>query len=221
MALSQNEIFNLAKSAGLNESRARVAASVAMAESGGNPNAHNSKPPDDSYGLWQINMIGAMGPSRRKTFGISANSDLYNPGVNAKAMAKISGNGGNFSAWSTYTSGAYQKYMNTELKVDQSITDRILGNIKGSFGDFLGKTPVVGDVVDTAEGVNTAVGYLGKTAVWVSNSENWIRIAYVVGGGIIAVVALASIINSTSAGKAVTDTAVSGAKLVATKGAVK
>jgi hypothetical protein len=44
-----------------------VAVAIALAESGGNPAAHNPVPPDDSWGLWQINMRGHLGPVRRGT----------------------------------------------------------------------------------------------------------------------------------------------------------
>src|SRR3954465_3981494 len=61
--------------------------SIAYAESGGNPAAHNDNPKtgDESYGLWQINMIGKLGPARRKAFGITDNKQLFDPATNAKA----------------------------------------------------------------------------------------------------------------------------------------
>ncbi len=69
-ALNSNQLYWLARYAGLVDSRARIAAAIALAESGGNSDAHNGNAAtgDDSYGLWQINMIGAMGPARRVEF---------------------------------------------------------------------------------------------------------------------------------------------------------
>lgn len=87
-----------------------IAIAVALAESGGNMMAHNRIPPDDSYGLWQINMIGDLGPTRRKEFGISKNNDLYDPTLNAKAAKKIKDAHG-WGQWSTYKSGKYVGYM--------------------------------------------------------------------------------------------------------------
>ena len=105
----------VARSVGFKGRGASVMGAIGMAESGGNPRAHNPVPPDNSYGLWQINMLGAMGPERRKAFGLSSNEQLYNPTVNAKAALSISGGGTNFKPWSTYTNGAYKKYMSPEL----------------------------------------------------------------------------------------------------------
>jgi hypothetical protein len=68
-----------------------IAAEIAMAESGGNPNAIS---PTDDFGLWQINA----------SHGAEAS---LNPVVNARAAISISDNGTNWSAWTTWTSGAY------------------------------------------------------------------------------------------------------------------
>lgn len=114
--LSATQIAGYARSAGITSPEA-LATAVAIAgfagspspgESGGNPNAHNATGRDNSYGLWQINMYGNLGPARRRRYGISSNSALFNPRLNAKAMALESGNGQNFRPWSVYTSGAYR-----------------------------------------------------------------------------------------------------------------
>ena len=64
-----------------------------MAESGGNPNAFNgnSNTGDKSYGLYQINMIGNLGPARLKQYNLKSNDDLFNPEVNIRVMIKMSG----------------------------------------------------------------------------------------------------------------------------------
>lgn len=102
-----NGLYNLAKDAGFDDSQATIMAGIALAESQGNPNAHNPKPPDDSYGLWQINMIGKNGPERRAWFGISNNKQLFDPKTNARA-AKIIYDKQGFKAWSTYNNGHYK-----------------------------------------------------------------------------------------------------------------
>jgi hypothetical protein len=99
------------KGVGLTGENAVIAVAIAMAESSGNPNAHNPTPPDNSYGFWQINMLGGMGPERRAALGISSNEELFNPSVNARAMMMISANGTNWRPWSTFTNGAYRQYM--------------------------------------------------------------------------------------------------------------
>lgn len=72
---------------------------VAGRESRFNANAFNPKNKDLSYGLMQINMKGAMGPDRRRQFGISKNEDLLNPLTNARAAWIVSGGGTNFKPW--------------------------------------------------------------------------------------------------------------------------
>jgi Lysozyme like domain len=88
-----------------------TATAIAWAESVLDPRAHNATPPDDSYGLWQINMLGRLGPARRTKFGLQSNDELYAPAVNARAMASISLGGTNWQPWTTYTSGAYRQYL--------------------------------------------------------------------------------------------------------------
>lgn len=109
--LTDEQIKSYASGAGFAGNDLNIAVAVARAESGGNPNAHNSTPPDDSYGLWQINMYSTLGPSRRKQFGISKNEDLFNPALNAKAAHTIFQNNG-WKAWTTYTRGTYKQYLN-------------------------------------------------------------------------------------------------------------
>ncbi|MEU7481711.1 transglycosylase SLT domain-containing protein [Lentzea sp. NPDC042327] len=109
--LSPEQIAQHARAAGFEGQGLTIAIAVALAESGGDPRAHNSRPPDDSYGLWQINMLGAMGPERRRQHGLDSNRDLFNPRTNAKVANAISGDGKSWTPWSTYTNGAYRKYL--------------------------------------------------------------------------------------------------------------
>ena len=109
--LSPAQIAEYAHDAGFRGQDLTVAVAVAMAESGGNPKAHNPVPPDDSYGLWQINMLGGLGPERRGQFDLDSNRELFGPKENAQAAWEISGKGDSFGPWTTYTSGAYKKYL--------------------------------------------------------------------------------------------------------------
>ena len=83
---------------------------IARAESAWNPSAHNDKPPDDSYGLWQINMLGKLGPDRRKKLNLHDNSELFDPGTNARAAKLIHKEQGK-RAWSTFTHGTYKNHL--------------------------------------------------------------------------------------------------------------
>jgi hypothetical protein len=109
--LSPAQIAEYAHQAGFRGQDLTVAVAVAMAESAGNTRAHNAVPPDNSYGLWQINMIGSLGPARRDQFDLDSNRELFDPAENAKAAWAISGHGESFRPWTTYTSGAYKKFL--------------------------------------------------------------------------------------------------------------
>ncbi len=109
--LSPEQIARYAHDAGFRGEDVTIAVAVALAESGGDPRAHNPRPPDDSYGLWQINMLGALGPDRRRDFGLSADRELFDPKENAKAAAGISHGGRTWQPWATYTNGAYRKHL--------------------------------------------------------------------------------------------------------------
>lgn len=108
--ISIEQLVGLAKGAGFSDSDAVIMAAIAMSESGGDSNAHNNKPPDNSYGLWQINMIDDLGPARRKQFGISNNEQLKDPVTNAHAARLIKKSQG-FGAWTVYKNGKYKTHL--------------------------------------------------------------------------------------------------------------
>jgi hypothetical protein len=109
--LSTARIYAYARGAGFTPDQARVATAIALAESGGRPRAHNPVPPDDSYCLMQVNMLGALGPERRARFNLRSNSDLYDPAVCMRAAYSISGGGSSWQPWTTYTRGSYRQYL--------------------------------------------------------------------------------------------------------------
>ena len=76
---------------------------IARRESGFNRLALNpdTSTGDLSYGPFQINMLGDMGPERRKQFGIEKNEQLYDLDTSARA-AKIIKDQQGFGAWSVY-----------------------------------------------------------------------------------------------------------------------
>jgi hypothetical protein len=113
--LTPNMIKYFASKQGFTGNDLNIAVAVALAESGGRPDAHNAVPPDDSYGLWQINMLGSLGPDRRKRFGIPTNETLYDPNVNAKA-AHIIWQASGWKAWTTFTRGTYKQHMTVAAK---------------------------------------------------------------------------------------------------------
>jgi tape measure domain-containing protein len=110
--LNAGQLKALALAAGFNDRDASIMAAIAMAESGGRSNAHNNNAAtgDNSYGLWQVNMLGRMGPQRRQAFGIGSNEALFDPAVNASAARKVFESQG-FGAWSVFKSGAYRQFL--------------------------------------------------------------------------------------------------------------
>jgi hypothetical protein len=158
MGLSFDELRALALDAGFSPSNADTAAAIALAESGGNPQAHNPVPPDDSYGLWQINMLSALGPQRRAQWGLRSNSDLFDPSINASAAFSVFRNSGSFRPWSTYLNGAYRKYLKKSAPFGLTPQARIDAAITGASAidgdtDTLSWTPI-----DNAEIASLGVG---------------------------------------------------------------
>lgn len=81
-----------------------TAQAICMAESGGDPNAHCfncAGVPENSVGLFQINL---------NAHPDLATQDVYDPTVNAQAAYDLWKSSG-WSPWSTYTNGAYRKYL--------------------------------------------------------------------------------------------------------------
>lgn len=91
------QLEELWENAGGSAALAPVMAAIAEAESSGNPDAYNAS---GATGLWQI--LGAVDPSDQ--------DQLTNPIVNAReAVLKYQTQG--LSAWTTYTSGAYEQFL--------------------------------------------------------------------------------------------------------------
>ncbi len=110
--LKFDELELLARRAGFDSKVSPTMAAIALAESGGDPMAHNpnASTGDNSYGLMQINMLGAMGPERRAAFNLQSNEELFDPVTNFKAAKDIYDSQG-LNAWSVHRSGAYKQFL--------------------------------------------------------------------------------------------------------------
>jgi hypothetical protein len=99
--LSPQQLKDLLYSVGFRGQRLKEAWGVAMKESTGRPMAHNqnSKTGDNSHGLFQINMIGSLGPARLEQYKLSSYEDLFDPMTNATIAFQMSDAGKNWSAW--------------------------------------------------------------------------------------------------------------------------
>lgn len=122
MKLSPLQIAQLAAQAGFTGDALITAVAIAGAESGGDPQAYNPEPgaaggtPSGmgSFGLWQI---------YRKAHAEFAKWDLMDPGQNAAAAYSIWAAGGSFRAWTTFKTGAYQRFMQAAaVAVNQLLT---------------------------------------------------------------------------------------------------
>lgn len=108
---------------------APVMAAIAMAESGGRSDAvgHNSNGSTDT-GLWQINSVHNV-------------SGMTDPIANAKEAVKIYKSQG-LKAWTTYTSGAYKKFLKSGVAADTGVTNVSATGSTSTAQD----TGVVGDI---------------------------------------------------------------------------
>lgn len=192
-------IASYAYKAGLTD-RAQLAraTAIAIAESGGNTNAHNKKAPDDSYGLWQINLHGSLKASRMQSLGLSKPEDLFNPATNARAMMAISRNGTQWSAWTTYGGARYTAALlpgqtaavvAIQTRGAQATLAETVTGVGEDIGDAIGSvTDVATAVGDVATSVREALVWVEKAATWIGDRENWGRIFKVaIGGGLLLV----------------------------------
>jgi hypothetical protein len=112
--LSDGQLIELLKTVGFKGKALRSACAVAKAESNGRPLAFNGnlKTGDSSYGMFQINMIGELGPDRREKFDLSSNAELFNPVTNAQVALHMTKSGTDWSSWSSLNGERYQEWYN-------------------------------------------------------------------------------------------------------------
>lgn len=204
--LSQSQIQMYAQAAGLTP--ADKWAAIAMAESSGNTDVVNSI---GCVGLWQINQ-----PVHVKNHPTWTVKYLQDPANNAKAAKTIAGSQG-LSAWEAYTGpdgvgsdGPWKEY----YKGGSGTT----AEQAGAWWDPLGLAdgnvvPGVSDLGDIADTITAA-------AKWISTPYNWVRIGYVVGGGVLVIAGIGFVIQSTILKKAASNPIVQGATSVIPGGGV-
>lgn len=113
-------------------------------ESGYDTQAHNPNRAtgDDSYGLWQVNMLGSMGVNRARALGISDYSQMFDPVTSAKAAIQLvlagRKQGDPLHAW-----GGYKGMSNTynvsaaASRAAAAAVDRIGAGVQGGGERFL------------------------------------------------------------------------------------
>lgn len=190
--LTPQEIAGYARQAGFTGPMVAIMTAIAMAESGSNPRAHNpnASTGDNSYGLWQINMLGGMGPARRKALGLASNDQLLDPATNARAAYLIYKQQG-LNAWSVYKHGTYAQYLGAATQAAGSpATVPPAGSTPAGGGAFTGDPGISGGgttqnvgLSDAVWGIGDVFAGFGRGLVWVANPHNWIRIAEGLIGG--------------------------------------
>ena len=112
-SLTDSQLVELLKAVGFKGKALRTAWAVAKAESNGRPFAFNgnTKTGDSSYGIFQINMLGTLGPDRRDKFDLDLNAELFSPVTNAEIVYYMTKGGEDWSSWSSYNKGAINKWL--------------------------------------------------------------------------------------------------------------
>lgn len=100
-SLTKTELVDLLHAVGFKGEALRHAWAIVMKESRGNPLSHNGNRDtgDNSFGLFQINMVDSLGQDRREKFSLEYNAQLLNPVVNAQITYHMSDKGSNWRAW--------------------------------------------------------------------------------------------------------------------------
>jgi hypothetical protein len=139
--LSPAQIYSLAVGAGLSPAAATTATAVALAESGGRTDAMGDVALEDatwgpSVGLWQIRSLKAQ----QGTGGPRDATRLTDPTFNAASMAQISGTGGNFKPWTTFSKGTYKQFLEQVGSPATTVGGSVAGVLSGIAGAARGES---------------------------------------------------------------------------------
>jgi hypothetical protein len=112
-SLTDYDLVQLLKAVGFTGKGLKTAWAVAKAESNGRPFAFNgnTKTGDSSYGVFQINMIGNLGPDRRDKFNLDTNAELFSPVKNAKIVFHMTKGGTDWKSWKYAKTAPVQKWL--------------------------------------------------------------------------------------------------------------
>lgn len=190
--LSDKDIATAAGSGGFRDKDLEIAVAVALAESGGNPEAYNTIGAGH-YGLWQISKLHQ---SLFKKYAWKRPSD------NAKMAYEVWKSQG-WSAWTTYTNNKYKMFSarakNAVESFGASPIDSATGNLKEQIPGY------------------AALEDLQNLIDFSSDKTNWIRVGYFLGG----VALLWFGLMRTAQGSAIGDAAKKVVVAYVSKGAVK
>lgn len=219
--LTPAQIAAYARAAGFTGPGLAKAVAVALAESGGNPQAVNTN--SDRYrsrdrGLWQINAHWHPEVS---------DAAAFDPAQAAQAAYRISAGGRDWGQWATWKNGAAAAQMGRAQlaaagasKIAPGTQNAAL-NIPGpslpldvlpdSLGEALVPATGLAGALSEATGSNPLalanmwVTMNLKTAAWLADPQNWTRILLVAGGSAAVIAGLYMLGRSGAAGQTVAD----------------
>ena len=112
-SLTDSQLVELLKAVGFKGKALKTAWAVAKAESNGRPFAFNgnTRTGDSSYGIFQINMLGNLGPDRTDKYNLDLYAELFSPVKNAQIVYRMTKGGTDWSSWSSYNKGAIYKWL--------------------------------------------------------------------------------------------------------------
>jgi hypothetical protein len=134
--LTDIELVWLLEAVGFEGQELKEAWAIAKKESNGRPLAFNGNTltGDNSYGIFQINMINTLGDDRREKFDLAHNADLFNPVVNAQIAFHMSQGGDVWRAWhigkDAYTSTSGSHYAKFKQWLSKFPTEKKLEQIR-------------------------------------------------------------------------------------------
>lgn len=173
--LTDQQIAGWAKAAGIPDDKLGIAVAIALAENGSADISRVSAVNFDGsrdYGIWQINDHAHPEKFERWPQWWSQ--------TNAQMMAAVSGNGQNWSPWTTYKTGAYLLFLprgNAAAKNAQ-----VPGTTAPTDDKYIWEEPIDA-ALQTANALKESAAILFKAGAWMANPNNWMRVAQVVVGG--------------------------------------
>lgn len=236
--LTQQQIVQVARAGGL-PGDPQIWAAVAMAESSGRTDVVNGI---GAVGLWQINQ-----PVHVKEHPTWTVAYLQNPVNNARAAATVYRKEG-WNAWEAYTGpdgkgsdGPWRQfYKPSSSSTVTPVFDwndpfnlwpdawgdapgSLGGDTLNDWGNTDGSTSksIAPGISDVATGIGTIAEAVQKTAAWLGNSKNWVRIGYIAGGGVLVLLGLSIVAKPLVAGTPVAKGATIAKKAIKAKNAAR
>lgn len=186
MAMSFGEVYGIATFSGLagaTKQDPTLWAYVAKHESSLRPDVVNSI---GATGLWQINQ-----PVHVKAHPTWTKEWLKDPWNNAKAAIVIYKDQG-WSAWTAYSAAKAEYDKNGgNPPSGTTVSDQIKEAIPG-----------LSEASESAQSLHAVADNIQKGASWISSPANWARVAYVLVGGLLILVAVNMTISGTLISKA-------------------